>query len=165
MKMRRIQLSMLLLIFMVFTISCQTGNSSQYQELSQRVEKLEKMLGPMSKTLELEASARQERYHQRYIQRSQADKSIYSQDQLDDAEKMYQKANGKGWRTNEAKVSLEKMIEKYPLCNRAGCGTLYLAQWATGVEKEKLLLKAIQKYNDSYYGDGVQVACQKGPLP
>lgn len=135
MKKEWIKVSILILIFLVFAISCKSTGERKAEE----------------------AAARQKEYHARYKQRAEADKKIYSAEQLADAEKMYQKANGNGWNTDEAKASLKEMIEKYPKSNRAGCGTLYLAQWAKGEEAEKLLLKAIEKYNDSYYGDGVQV--------
>jgi hypothetical protein len=49
------------------------------------------------------------------------------------------------------------MIQKYPDINRTGCAVLYVAQNSLGDERIKYLEDCIQKYNDSMYGDGVQV--------
>lgn len=132
---KMLNVSILILILLPFICSCKSLSDRQGAE----------------------AKDRQKQYHSRFKERIAADKKIYTEKQLAKAEEMYRKANGKGWMTSEAKASLEKMIEQYPQSNRAGCGTLYLAQWADGEEMERLLLKAIEKYNDSYYGDGVQV--------
>jgi hypothetical protein len=81
---------------------------------------------------------------------------MYSPEQLRDAERLYQVANQK-WGTPEATESLQEMIKKYPGINRAGCATLYLAQTSQGDERAKYLQDCIEKYNDCFYGDGVQV--------
>ena len=70
-------------------------------------------------------------------ERARRDTKKYSREQLQEAEQLYQVAN-KNWRTVEAKVSLEKMVQKYPDINRTGCAVLYLAQYSRGEAREKL---------------------------
>lgn len=89
-------------------------------------------------------------------QRMRKDLQKHTPDQLKEAEALYQVAN-KNWRTPEAKQSLEQMVAKFPNVNRTGCAVLYLAQYSTGEERERLLKEAIEKYDDCYYGNGVQV--------
>ena len=88
--------------------------------------------------------------------RMRQDARRYSQQQLKEAEQLYQVAN-KQWRSPEAKASLETMVKKYPKFNRTGCATLYLGQYAEGAEKEKYLTQAVERFGDCYYGNGVQV--------
>ncbi len=89
-------------------------------------------------------------------ERARRDTKKYSREQLQEAEQLYQVAN-KNWRTVEAKVSLEKMVQKYPDINRTGCAVLYLAQYSKGEAREKLLKDAVEKYGDCFYLDGCQV--------
>jgi hypothetical protein len=49
------------------------------------------------------------------------------------------------------------MIKKFPDINRTGCATLYVAQKSEGEERLKYLQQCIDKFNDCFYGDGVQV--------
>ena len=84
------------------------------------------------------------------------DSRRYSQQELRDAEQLYQVAN-KQWRSPEAKASLEQMVKKYPKFNRTGCATLYLGQYSEGEEREKYLTQAVKDFSDCYYGNGVQV--------
>jgi hypothetical protein len=89
-------------------------------------------------------------------ERMRKDLEVYSREQLQEIESLYQVAN-KNWRKQEGKDSLEKLIEKYDKANRTGCALLYLGQMSAGQEKEEYLQKAIEGFNDCYYGDGVQV--------
>ena len=89
-------------------------------------------------------------------ERMRADLKKHKQDELRKAEALYQVAN-KNWRSDEAKQSLQQMVEQYPDINRTGCAVLYLGQYAEGEERERLLTEAAEKYGDCYYGDGVQV--------
>ena len=53
---------------------------------------------------------------------------------------------------------MKKVISKYSRSNRAGCAMLYLGQFhKDGKNNEYYLKKAINKYDDCFYGDGVQV--------
>jgi len=89
-------------------------------------------------------------------QRASQDANKYTPEQLKEAEELYQAAN-KNWRSVEAKACLEKLVAKYPDLNRTGCALLYLGQYATGVERVKLLKEAIEKHSDCFYFDGCQV--------
>jgi hypothetical protein len=92
--------------------------------------------------------------------RMRADSKTYTREQLAEIEQLYQPSNDRAQRgTPAVKASLEKLIAQYPKANRAGCAVLYLAQWAQGEERERLLKDAAEKYGDAFYGDG----CQVGP--
>jgi len=69
---------------------------------------------------------------------------------------LYQVAN-RQWGTLEASNSLQTMIQKYPDIDRTGCAVLYVAQMTQGDERAAYLQDCIDKYNDCFYGDGVQV--------
>jgi serine/threonine protein kinase len=98
--------------------------------------------------------SRQQALHERFVQQ---DRGKYTAQQLREAEALYLVANQK-WGTPEAKQSLQKMIDKFPdLINRTGCAVLYLAQMSQGDERTKYLQDCIDKYNDCFYDDGVQV--------
>lgn len=84
------------------------------------------------------------------------DLAKYTPEQLREAERLYQVANQK-WGSTEAKESLQNMIKKYPDINRAGCALLYVAQQSSGEERANYLKQCIEKHNDCFYGDGVQV--------
>jgi TolA-binding protein len=75
---------------------------------------------------------------------------------LGEAEQLY-RAGSRQWGSPEAIASLKQMIEKFPDLDRTGCAVLYLAQSTTGSESETYFKDCIKKYNDCYYGDGVQV--------
>jgi TolA-binding protein len=92
----------------------------------------------------------------RVRQRFELDRTLYSQEQLMDIERLYQVAN-KQWDSPEAKESLKQLIEKYPKANRTGCALLYLGQMSAGTEREKHLKQAMENFGDCFYGDGVQV--------
>ena len=49
------------------------------------------------------------------------------------------------------------MVQKFPDSNRTGCAVLYLAQMSQGDERAQHLQECMEKYNDCFYGDGVQV--------
>ena len=101
-------------------------------------------------------NSRQQSLHERFLKRTAQDQGKYPPQQLRDAEQLYQVANQK-WGTPEAKESLQTMIQKYPDFNRTGCAMLYLAQMSHGDERVQYLQDCIDKYNDCFYGDGVQV--------
>jgi hypothetical protein len=84
------------------------------------------------------------------------DRKIYSQEQLQEIESLYQVANKK-WQSEEGKNSLKELISKYEKANRTGCALLYLGQMTTGAQKEEYLKKAIADFSDCRYGDGVEV--------
>ena len=122
-------------------------------QLESRVVELEKLnkvqpgMATAQQRQELQAQAQQ---------RMRRDSAKYTADQIGEAEQLYQVAN-KNWRSQAARDNLKTMIEKFPDLNRTGCATLYLGQMAKGDEREQYLKTAIEKFDDCFYGDGVQV--------
>ncbi len=133
------------------------------QQLEQRLDKTEKELAATAR-----GTADQEEYLERIrdIARSNMERRMmrdskkYTREQLQEAENLYQRGFEGGWQTDAAKESLKKLVEKFPDVNRAGCAVLHLGETAKGEEQEKYLALAVEKYDNCYYGDGVQV----GPL-
>ena len=108
------------------------------------------------KTQQPAMNSRQQALRERFVRRTTQDQEKYTPQQLRDAEQLYAVANQK-WGTPEAKESLQTMIQKYSDINRTGCAVLYLAQMSQGDERAHYLQECIDKYNDCFYGDGVQV--------
>jgi hypothetical protein len=141
-------------------VAAQT-NTDDIAQLKQRVDALEKRVNAMSQLLEplkaqQAADARRRVLHEEFVKRLARDNAKYTAAQLQEAEKMYQVAN-KQWGTPEAVDSLKAMIAQFPDLDRTGCAVLYLAQSAQGESRAKYLQDCITKFNDCYYGDGVQV--------
>ena len=99
-------------------------------------------------TLDALRAKAQERMHQ--------DAAVYSGKDLGELEELYESAN-RDLKNPEAKAILERVVKQYPGSNRAGCAVLYLAQLASGPEREKYLKTAIETHGNTWYGDGVQV--------
>jgi serine/threonine protein kinase len=140
------QLTVLLTIIAILGISL-TYEVVQKHRLSQRLE-LPKVQPAMN--------SRQQALRERAVQTWAQDRGKYTAQQLREAEALYLVANQK-WGTPEAKQSLQKMIDKFPDLNRTGCAVLYLAQMSEGDERAQYLQDCIDKYNDCFYDDGVQV--------
>lgn len=102
------------------------------------------------------AQQRRQSLRSKFTNRSAKDKNNYTSQQLREIESLYQVANKK-WRTQEAKDSLKKMLEKYDKANRTGCALLYMGQMSSGRERQEYLLEAIKNHSDCWYGDGVNV--------
>ena len=137
------------------------GNADDVAQLKQRVAQLEKQVQEISQLLEplkaqQAADNRRKALRERFEKKLAQDRDKYTQEQLRDAENLYQVAN-QNWGTPEATESLQTMIKKYPDINRTGCATLYVAQKAQGDERARYLQDCIEKFNDCFYGDGVQV--------
>ncbi|MES2924991.1 MAG: hypothetical protein V4819_25775 [Verrucomicrobiota bacterium] len=88
--------------------------------------------------------------------RAAEDSRHYKPDELAEIEALYQVAN-KNWRTDEAKTSLKKLLDKFDKSNRTGCATLYMGQMSEGKERIDYLTRAVEKFSDCYYLDGCQV--------
>ena len=88
--------------------------------------------------------------------RAAEDKGEYKPEELQEIESLYQVAN-KNWRTEEAKTSLRKLLDKYDKSNRTGCATLYMGQMSEGLERIDYLTRAVEKFSDCYYLNGCQV--------
>jgi hypothetical protein len=89
-------------------------------------------------------------------ERAAQDRQTYKAEELAEIESLYQVAN-KNWRTDEARTSLKKLLEKYDHANRTGCATLYMGQMSEGQERIDYLTRAVEKFSDCYYFDGCQV--------
>jgi len=126
----------------------------EVKQLKAQVAALEKRISEMENSLQ--PVERQRAYREKFERRSDLDRKKYTQEQLTEAEKLYEVANQK-WGSPEAVESLQTMIKKFPDINRTGCAMLYLAQISQGDESARYLQTCIEKYNDCYYGDGVQV--------
>ena len=92
----------------------------------------------------------------RALERMQQDLAIYSRDDLQKLEALYQTAN-RNLSGPDAKEILQRVVKEYPKSNRAGAAVLYLAQLSSGAERESYLKTAIADHENSWYGDGVQV--------
>ncbi len=135
-----------------------TGDLAQ---LERRVAQLEKQLQEISQLVEpLKAQqaidTRRNAFRDKFEKKMAQDSAKYTPDQLREAEELYQVANRK-WGTPEASESLQTMLKKYPDINRTGCATLYVAQQSQGGDRVRYLRDCIEKFNDCFYGDGVQV--------
>jgi hypothetical protein len=136
-------------------------SSSEVEQLKQRVAQLEKQVAEISKVIEplkaqQAAEIRRQALREKFEKKAAQDQAKYTQEQLREAEQLYQVANRK-WGTPEANESLDTMLKKYPDINRTGCALLYVAQRSQGDEREKYLKQCIEKHNDCFYGDGAQV--------
>jgi len=136
-------------------------NAADVAQLTQRVAQLEKQVQEISQLLEpLKAQQamdnRRKAFRERFEKKMAQDQEKYSPEQLREAEQLYQVANQK-WGSPEATESLQTMLKKYPDINRTGCATLYVAQRSEGDDRAKYLQECIEKHNDCFYGDGVQV--------
>jgi len=164
----KISLIILLLSIMLLFSFSSTATGQEVEQLKvevdtlkARVEKLEKEVQEMKKPAmpsqsQVQPQERRKILREKFNKRWQKDSEKYSSEQIRDLENLYQVAN-KNWRSEEAKKSLEELLKKYPDTNRTGCAVLYMAQWAEGEEREKLLKEAMEKFDDCFYGDGVQV--------
>jgi hypothetical protein len=137
------------------------SSSDEIARLTQRVAQLEKQVQEMSQLLEplkaqQAAESRRKGLREKFDRKMEQDRKKYTADQLRDAESLYQVANQK-WGSPEAAESLQAMIKNYPDINRTGCAVLYIGQKSEGEERTKYLQDCIDKYNDCFYGDGVQV--------
>jgi TolA-binding protein len=122
--------------------------------LEKKIAALEELILPMKEELRQwqRKSARREHFTKRW----EIDEKRYSKEELGKIEKLYQSAN-RNLKSDWARDSLLKVVEKYPESNRAGCAVMYLAQQSEGKDQEKWLKTAIQKHDDCFYGNGVQV--------
>ena len=102
------------------------------------------------------AQQRNQPLRERFDKKMAQDQAKHTPEQLREAEGLYQVANQK-WGTPEATASLQALIKKYPDVNRTGCAMLYMAQKSQGDERARYLQECIEKFNDCFYGDGVQV--------
>ena len=90
----------------------QTEDTSQLQakiaDLEKRVSDLEKLLQPMR--AQMEQKARQSSLREKFIKRLEKDRQNHTQEQMSEAEKLYQVGNSK-WGTPEAIDSLISSLQ------------------------------------------------------
>lgn len=91
-----------------------------------------------------------------FTARMQLDRDRYGEEGVQRIEELYQVSN-KQPRTDVARATLEELLRSFPDSNRAGCGALYLAQWAALPQRADLLREVAARHADAIYGDGVQV--------
>ena len=127
---------------------------ARLERLERRVADLERAAAPAVEKAQAEQRVEQQRANAR--ERMRQDLSVYTREQLQAIETLYQVANQK-WQSDEARASLRELLEKYDHANRTGCAVLYLGQMTEGPEKEAHLRRAIKDFGDCRYGDGVQV--------
>ncbi len=134
----------------------QPSNSveARLARLEARVAELEHLLGPVMEKLRTDAAVEHNRTAARA--RMEADLKVYSREDLQQIEQLYQVANKK-FGSDEARASLQALLERYDRANRTGCALLYLGQMTEGAEGDAYLKRAIEQHGDCYYGDGVQV--------
>jgi tetratricopeptide (TPR) repeat protein len=131
------------------------------EALEKRVQQLEERVATLTSSTapavaKVTAEQRVDQQRKRARERMRKDSEVYSREELQEIEKLYQVAN-KQWRSQEGKDSLKKLVDKFDKANRTGCALLYLGQMSEGEEREDYLQKAIDGFSDCYYGDGVQV--------
>jgi hypothetical protein len=141
--------------------SCASTSSNDVAQLNQRIDQLQKQVQEMSQVIAplKDQQVRDDRrvtLHEQFTKKLAEDGRKYTPEQLSEAESLYQVANH-DWGSPEATESLQTMIKKYPDINRTGCAVLYVAQMSEGDDRGRYLQDCIQKYNDCFYGDGVQV--------
>ncbi|WP_372369275.1 M56 family metallopeptidase [Candidatus Uabimicrobium sp. HlEnr_7] len=148
----------LLLGFIISSIClfADEGNSDLKQD--KKVKVLEERVKKLEEQVTRYAVRNQKISEQQFKakERMRQDLLLYSAEKLQEIENLYQKAN-QNRRNEQANGNLKQLLKKYTKSNRAGCAILYLAQMSQGKKREEYLLKAIENYNDCYYGDGVQV--------
>jgi len=152
---------MLILGMVTFSPLLAQTSTDELAQLKQRVIQLEKQVQEMSQILkplkaQQTAEGRRKAFRDRFEKKTLQDQAKYTPEQLREAERLYQVANQK-WGSVEASESLQNMLKKYPDINRTGCALLYVAQQSKGDERAVCLKQCIEKHNDCFYGDGVQV--------
>jgi len=92
----------------------------------------------------------------KFFQKMTQDWKQYTKTQIQEAERLMGVADKK-YGTPEGKAAVQEMVQKFPGLNRTGCAMLYLATMSKGEERTRYFQECIDKYNDCFYGDGVQV--------
>lgn len=136
-------------------------NVDEIAQLKQRVAQLEKQVQELSELVsplkaQQAADTGRKALRVKFEKRRAEDREKYSQEQLSEAENLMSIAD-QHFGSAEASEALQTLLKKYPTSNRAGCAMLYVAQTSKGDSRSTSLRECIEKYNDCFYGDGVQV--------
>ena len=100
--------------------------------------------------------ARAERNQQRASARTAEDAKLYTHEQRNAIETIYQEARKK-LTTAEREAAYAPLFADYPRSNRAGCAKLFTARAATGGLREQRLREVIADFSDCFYLDGTSV--------
>lgn len=137
-------------------------NDRQLQVLEAKVAKLENRLDEMQGTSpqttpeQQQGVARMQSYRGNFEQRYALDVRTHGEAKVVEVENAYQTTQGD--QNSPAQIAaLKKFIKKYPGFNRTGCALVELGFVTEGAEAGEYFKEAIQKYDDCYWGDGVQV--------
>ena len=99
---------------------------------------------------------RKELNGRRVSEREAADAKIYTHEQRNAIETIYQQARRK-LTTAEKEEAYAVLFAKYPRSNRAGCAKLFSARSAVGAERERRLRETIAGSSSCFYLDGTSV--------
>ncbi|GAA5481412.1 tetratricopeptide repeat protein [Haloferula sargassicola] len=126
--------------------------------MRERIAALEKRLSELESREAGEKARERLREQNKMSARKRAaeDRRRYKPEELAEIESLYQIANKK-WRSDEARESLKKLLEKYHDANRTGCSLLYMGQMSKGKERVEYLTRAVEEFSDCFYLDGCQV--------
>ena len=148
---RKYKMSMKQLIVLL-TIIALLGIALAYEAV--QTYKINQTLKPFK--AQLAAQERQTGLRGKFEKRMAQDRAKYTADQLREAENLSATADQK-YGSAEGIESCRQLIKNYPDSNRAGCAMLYLAQMSQGDERARYFQSCIDKYDNCFYGDGVQV--------
>jgi outer membrane murein-binding lipoprotein Lpp len=133
---------------------CKTQEQADVNQLKANLADMQKRMAALEKVVE--PRERQVAYRERFDHRNDLDRRKYSEQELSEAENLYQAAE-REWGSPKCLEGLRQMLEKYPNVNRSGCALLDIAINTPGPESEQALKQCIRKYDDCYYGDGVRI--------
>jgi tetratricopeptide (TPR) repeat protein len=137
-------------------------NDRQIQALEAKVAELEHRLdqmqgAPQQPTPEQQQGReRMQSNRGKFEQRYALDVRTHTEVKVVEAEHDYEAAI-RNFGSPESIEAHKKFIKKYPGFNRTGCALSELAGCVAGAECEPYYKECIQKYDDCYWGDGVQV--------
>jgi len=151
----------LVVLTTILACSATIGRADELADLKARVAAMEARLADLENSLkpviaQVQSADRRVQQQREARRRMQRDLDAYTEQELREIESLYQVANKK-WQTEEARASLQTLVEKYKKANRTGCAILYLGQMSQGEEQLAYLKQAIADHGDCFYGDGVQV--------
>jgi beta-lactamase regulating signal transducer with metallopeptidase domain len=159
--------SFLVLAMALVSAGCDVSsnqNAQQIQKLEAKVAELEKRLDEMQRAPQQQLTPEQQRgrermqaYREKYEQRRAMDERTHTPAEMAEVEKAYD-ATQNNFGSPECIQALKEFIKKYPGFNRTGCALCELGGLTTfGPEAEQYFNECIQKYDNCYWGDGVQV--------
>ena len=99
---------------------------------------------------------REEINGRRVSERVAADAKLYTHEQRNAIETIYQQARKK-LTTAEKEEAYAVLFAKFPRSNRAGCAKLFSARSAVGAERERRLRETIAESSGCFYLDGTSV--------